>query len=66
MQVTPELTTRFSYIITSVDGDRSSKTIRSFVSKLPAKDSFFIRKFINNITPGLDLRFDFICGECGE
>jgi hypothetical protein len=54
----PELTTRFKYIITSVDGDRDTKTIREFVDKnLLARDSRELRQEIKRISPDIELKY---------
>lgn len=52
----PELTTRFKFIITSVDGDRETKTIREFVDQnLLARDSKELRNEIKRISPDIEL-----------
>jgi hypothetical protein len=54
----PELSTRLKYIITSVNGNRDSKTIREFVTKfLLAKDSRALREYIKEVQPDVDLTF---------
>ena len=54
----PELTTRLKYMITSVNGDRESKTIREFVDKaFLARDARAFREYINKIQPDVDLTF---------
>jgi hypothetical protein len=53
--VSPELTTRLRYAITSVDGDESQSTINNFVQNLLARDSLFLRKEIQNVTPDIDM-----------
>ena len=54
----PELSTRLKYIITSVGGDRETKTIREFVDKhLLARDSRELRKHIKETQPDVDLTF---------
>lgn len=55
---TPELSTRLKYIITSVNGDRETKTIREFVDKgLLAIDSRELRHEIKKVSPGVDLTY---------
>lgn len=55
---TPELSTRLKHIITSVDGDRETKTIREFVDKgLLAIDSRELREEIRKVSPGIDLMY---------
>ena len=54
----PELSTRWKYIITSVNGDRDNKTIRQFVdTALLARDSRDLRNHIANTQPDVDLTF---------
>jgi hypothetical protein len=54
----PELSTRLKYIITSVNGDRETKTIREFVDNhLLARDSRELRKHIKESQPDVDLTF---------
>jgi hypothetical protein len=54
----PELSTRLKYLITSVNGDRETKTIREFVDNhLLARDSRELRKHIKENQPDVDLTF---------
>jgi hypothetical protein len=54
----PELSTRLKYMITSVNGDRETKTIREFVDNhLLARDSRELRKYIKENQPDIDLTF---------
>jgi hypothetical protein len=54
----PELSTRLKYMITSVNGDRETKTIREFVDNhLLAKDSRELRKHVKENQPDVDLTF---------
>lgn len=60
------ITTRLFYSIISVDGDSDKNNIRRFVEKeMLAIDSRALRKYINEITPDIDLRISFDCDECG-
>ncbi len=62
--VSPELSTRLKYIITSVNGDREKKTIREFVeNNLLARDSRALRQEVKRISPDIDLT---IQGDGGE
>ena len=57
----PELTTRLKYIITSVNGDTESKTIRNFVDTgLLAVDARAFRKYYTDVSPDVNTRFDFV------
>jgi len=54
----PELSTRWKYIITSVEGKRDKKDIREFVDNyFIAKDSRALREYIREIQPDVDLTF---------
>ena len=54
----PEVSTRLKYLITSIDGDRESKTIREFVDTyLLAKDSRALREYVQEIAPDIDLKY---------
>jgi hypothetical protein len=54
----PELSTRLKYIITSINGDRTVKTIRDFVDNhLLAMDSRALREYIKKVQPDVDLTF---------
>tara|TARA_A100001515_G_scaffold63898_1_gene50637 strand:+ start:227 stop:970 length:744 start_codon:yes stop_codon:yes gene_type:complete len=53
--VLPELTTRLRYTVTSVDGDSSKPTINNFVQNLLARDSMYLRKEIQKVTPDIEL-----------
>jgi len=54
----PELSTRLKYIITSVNGDAETKTIRNFVDNgLLARDSRALRNHIKEVQPDVDLNY---------
>ena len=53
-----DLSTRLKYMITSVEGDRETKTIREFIDNhLLARDSRALRKHIAETQPDVDLTF---------
>lgn len=53
-----EVTTRMKHLITSVDGDTESKTIRDFVDNyLLARDARALREHITSMMPDVDLKF---------
>ena len=62
--VDKEMSTRLKYIITSINGDRSSNKIRKFVDNMPARDAFELRKHLAKHTPNLNLNYDFECNNC--
>ncbi len=54
----PELTTRLKYMITSINGDQESKTIREFIDQaFLARDARSFREHISKIQPDVDLTF---------
>ena len=56
----PELTTRLKHIISSVDGDVESRTIRQFVdNNLLARDARSFREYIRSVTPEIEIKFDY-------
>ena len=60
----PEISTRLKYLITSIDGDRESKTIREFVDNyLLARDSRALREHIRNVQPDVDMTATLSGGE---
>ena len=55
-----DLTTRMKYILTSVDNDASTKTIREFVdTEFLARDARELRNHISKIQPSVDLSYDY-------
>jgi hypothetical protein len=64
--MTKEVTTRLSHIITSVDGNSERTRIRKFVNdELLSRDSFSFRQHLQKLMPDLDSSFDFSCTHCG-
>ena len=62
-----EVTTRLRRIILEVDGNRDVGFISSFVvNQLRAADSRALRKYIQEITPDMDLTFDYTSPFTGE
>jgi hypothetical protein len=59
------LTTQFKILIQSVDGSTEAHQVASFIDKMPALDSRFLRKVIVEISPNIDLTQEFVCEECG-
>jgi hypothetical protein len=53
-----DLTTRLKYMITSINGDRDIKSIRSFVDNaLLARDARALRKYYVTISPDVNMKF---------
>ena len=51
--VSPELTTRLRYMITSVDGENSSSVINDLAQNMLARDSMFLRAEMKALTPDI-------------
>ena len=55
-----DLTTRMKYVITSIDNDSETKTIREFVdNEFLARDARELRNHISKIQPSVDLSYDY-------
>jgi hypothetical protein len=62
-----EFTTRLKHIITSVDGETSRLYIDNFVdNELFALDSRALREYIKEVSPDIDLTFEFLSDATGE
>ena len=62
-----EVTTRLRRLILEVDGNRDLGFISNFVvNQLRAADSRALRKYIQKITPDIDLSFDYESPFTGE
>lgn len=65
--VNPELTTRLTYFITAIDGETNKAKIQRFVNnELTSRDSLEFRKFLADITPGMETDIDLECPLCGH
>ena len=55
------LSTRLKHQITSINGDYSQKTIREFIDQgyLLSRDSIELRKYIEKVTPDIDMSISF-------
>ena len=54
---TTDVTTRLKYIITSINGNRDSKSIREFADTMLAQDARALRQYYAKITPDIDMKF---------
>ena len=62
-----EITARYRRLIIEVDGNRDFGAISNFVTnRLLAGDSKALRKYVSEITPDLDLKFDYESPFTGE
>ena len=61
-----EITTRLRHAILSVNGDSDRGKIKQFVDTLLSIDSLALRRRIAELTPDMDMNFDFVCEECSH
>lgn len=65
--VRQEVSTRLRYMILEVDGNSDRGWINEWVkNKLLAMDSRALRDYVNEISPGLELKFNFVSDLSGE
>jgi len=63
--VQPEMTSRYKYMITAIDGDADRRTINLFVDKeFLLQDSRDFRDYLLTIAPSVNTSYDFVCVEC--
>ena len=60
------VTTRLSYSIHSIDDVTDKTKIGFFIRNMPAKDSLFLRKYIDKNEPGIDMKAWMDCPSCLE
>ncbi len=65
-QVDNLITTRLQYSITAVDGINDKTKIGFFIRAMPARDSLFLRKYIDENEPGIDMKQWMDCPACFE
>ena len=65
--ISQDVTTRLRYMITEIDGNSDKGYINKFVREgLLARDSRALRKYVQEISPDMDLRFTFVSDITGE
>ena len=58
---------KFKRMITSIDGETTKSVINDFVdNKFLARDSLEFRRYINKISPDVDMTYPFECKHCGH
>lgn len=55
-----DITTRLKHLITSVNGDSDTSSIRDFVDNMMVRDARALREYAAKITPDLDTRISYI------
>jgi hypothetical protein len=62
-----EITTRLKKMIVAIDGKADRATVNKFVdNELLSKDSMALRSYVREITPELDMTFNFNCPNCSN
>lgn len=59
-RVPPSITTRLQYLIVEINGDRDKGNIATYIQQMPIGDSKYIRKFMSESEPRLDLSKEVI------
>ena len=58
------VTDMLNYMIVSVMGHEDRETIAKYVDSLPMRDSRFLRKAYESVSPSIELRKEFVCVDC--
>jgi hypothetical protein len=61
-----DVTTRFKYMIVEVDGNSDRGFINKFVPNMLAGDTKALRNFFKDISPDLNMKYDFVSEITGE
>lgn len=60
------VTTRLKMQILQIGDEKDPSKLSIAISNLPARDSRDLRKYIDSITPGVEMRTKFVCTDCGH
>jgi len=60
------VTTRLQYSLVSIDGITDKSKLNIFIRSMPAKDSLFLRRYIDNNEPGIEMKAWMECPSCFE
>ena len=60
------ITNKLQYTLTSVDGKTERSTINHFIRHMPARDSLALRRCMDNIEPGVEMKGWLDCQHCSE
>lgn len=60
------ITTRLMSSVVAIDGNEDRSFIAKQISYLPARDSLMLRKYMEQHEPGIDMRCQFECSNCGH
>lgn len=59
-EISPLSSLKLKSHVVSVDGNTNRDYINKFIDALPLRDSYIIRKKINEVTPDLDMTYEFV------
>lgn len=65
-KINSTLSMKMFKIVQEVDGNEDRGFIKTFIERMPVKDSIAFRKYIQDIEPGVVLRQESKCSECGS
>lgn len=60
------ITTRLQFHVVSVDGEKDGGKIAQILRTMSAKDSRDLRKKIDDVSPGVEMKQEFTCPSCTE
>lgn len=60
------VTTRLLFSVVSVDGISDKSKVQHFVRNMPAADSLALRKYMDKVEPGIEMKSHMECTNCGE
>lgn len=60
------VTNRLKIQVLSINGETDRTKLAAIINSMPARDSRAIRKAADRITPGVELKYPFVCPECGH
>lgn len=64
--ISPEMTSRYKYMINAINGDSDKRKISLFVDKdFLLQDSRAFKDYLLTIAPVVNTNYNFVCGECG-
>lgn len=66
VQVSSQITERYLLQIMEIEGNRDKGYIKKAIGGMPIADSLFIREYISQIEPGVDMTHEFECTGCGH
>ena len=66
VSVSTLLTERFLLQIMEAKSQRDKGYIKKMISAMPIADSLFLREYIREIEPGVDMSYTFTCTSCGK